>query len=144
MVLNAANISDESEKLARATVGELSYNSMKNKILQIFSGATSGAEATPDVKVEPTDTFYGTHNSKNNSLMNNKKDIVEVVIKVITEDTEEICRLEVIQMVTGCLEVATMRKDLSILLMNMGIISSVIFVNPFYTSRTCVHTKKII
>ena len=39
--------------------------------------------------------------------MNNKKDIVEVVIKVITEDTEEICRLEVIQMVTGCLEVAT-------------------------------------
>ena len=68
MVLNAANISDESEKLARATVGELSYNSMKNKILQIFSCATSGAEATPDVKVEPTDTFYGTHNSKNNSF----------------------------------------------------------------------------
>ena len=31
MALNAANISDESEKLARATVGELNYNSMKNK-----------------------------------------------------------------------------------------------------------------
>ena len=74
--------------------------------------------------------------------MNNKKDIVEVIIKVITEDTEEICRLEVIQMVTGFLEVATMRKDVSILLMNMGIISSVIFVNPFlHFANMCPHKE---
>ena len=47
-------------QLARVTVGELKYDSMKNKILPYVSGATSGAEATPDVK--PNDTFYSLHN----------------------------------------------------------------------------------
>ena len=64
MVLNTVNFSDESEKLIRAAAGELQYVSMKNKILQIFSGATSGAERTPDVKLEPNETFYGLHNSR--------------------------------------------------------------------------------
>ena len=32
------------------------YDSMKNKILQIFSDATIGAESTPDIKVEPSIT----------------------------------------------------------------------------------------
>lgn len=44
------------------------YDSMKNKILQILSAATSGAEATPDIKVEPNNTFYSLNNSRDNSF----------------------------------------------------------------------------
>lgn len=40
------------------------YDSMKNKILQIFSGATSKAEAT----FEPNNTLYSLHHFRNNYL----------------------------------------------------------------------------
>ena len=68
MVLSAVDISDESEKLTRATVGELKYDLMKNKILQIFFCATSWVKITADVTVKPSDTFYGLDNSRNNSF----------------------------------------------------------------------------
>ena len=63
IVLNATNISAESENLTKATVGELKYDSMKNKNLQIFNGATSEAEATLDDKVESNNTSCGLHNA---------------------------------------------------------------------------------
>ena len=57
-------ISDECEKFARATAGELKYVAMRKKILQIFSGVTSEAETTLNVKVEPNNIFYGLYNSR--------------------------------------------------------------------------------
>ena len=45
-------------------MGELKYGSIKKKILQIFSGATSGADTTPDVEVEPNNIFYSLSNCR--------------------------------------------------------------------------------
>ena len=52
---NAVNISEDNEKLARATVGELTYENMKAKIQKIFgdSAASEGSGGAPAVKSEP-------------------------------------------------------------------------------------------
>ena len=54
-LLNAANISEDNEKLARATVGELTYENMKAKIQKIFGdpAASEGSGGAPAVKSEP-------------------------------------------------------------------------------------------
>ena len=58
MLLTAANIPEEGERLARATVLDVGYDAMKAKLLNIFSEANTPGEATPEIKVEPNDTFY--------------------------------------------------------------------------------------
>ena len=50
-LLNAANVSEDNEKLARATVGELTYDNMKDKIQKIFGDPN--ADETTSCKVEP-------------------------------------------------------------------------------------------
>ena len=50
-LLNAANVSEENEKLARATVGELTYDNMKEKIQKIFGDPN--ADDTTSCKIEP-------------------------------------------------------------------------------------------
>ena len=54
-LLNAANISEDNEKLARATVGELTYENMKAKIQKMFGdpAASEGSGGAPAVKSEP-------------------------------------------------------------------------------------------
>ena len=54
-LLNAANVSEENERLARATVGDLTYSNMKEKIQKIFNDPVSGegASGAPCVKSEP-------------------------------------------------------------------------------------------
>ena len=44
-LLNAANVSEETEKLAQATVGDLIYDNMKTKIQNIF-GDPNASENT--------------------------------------------------------------------------------------------------
>ena len=50
-LLNAANVSEENEKLARATVGDLTYDNMKSKIKKLF-GDPNANEST-SCKIEP-------------------------------------------------------------------------------------------
>ena len=38
---NAANVSEENEKLARTTSGQLNYKNMKNKIMKIFGNPSA-------------------------------------------------------------------------------------------------------
>ena len=54
-LLNVANISEDNKKLARATVGEITYENMKAKIQKIIGDpATSeGSGGAPAVKSEP-------------------------------------------------------------------------------------------
>ena len=54
-VLNAANVDEESERLARVTCPQLTYADMRQTILKIFSdpSANTEDEKTPAVKVEP-------------------------------------------------------------------------------------------
>ena len=51
-LLNAANVSEDNEKLARATVGELNYDNMKQKIQKIFGDPNSN-DTDVSCKVEP-------------------------------------------------------------------------------------------
>ena len=63
-LLIAANISDEYEKLARATCKEMTYTEMKITILKIFndtSGGNASAEPAPSIKTEPV--FKATHDA---------------------------------------------------------------------------------
>ena len=54
-ILNAANIDDESERLARVTCPELTYNEMKATLLKIFCdpAASNDEPKIPPVKTEP-------------------------------------------------------------------------------------------
>ena len=54
-LLNAANISEDNKTLARATVGEITYENMKAKIQKIFGdhAASEGSGGAPAVKSEP-------------------------------------------------------------------------------------------
>ena len=55
-LLTAANISEEYEKLARATCKEMSYKEMKATILKIFADPAAGNshdESVPSIKCEP-------------------------------------------------------------------------------------------
>ena len=61
-LLTAANISEEYEKLARATCKEMKYDEMKSTILKIFSDPAAGNssdEPAPSIKSEPV--FKVTH-----------------------------------------------------------------------------------
>ena len=51
-LLNAANVSEDNEKLARATVGDLTYDNMKSKIQKIF-GDPNANDISVSCKVEP-------------------------------------------------------------------------------------------
>ena len=52
---NAANVSEDNDKLAHATVGELTYENMKAKIQKIFRdpAASEGSGGALAVKSEP-------------------------------------------------------------------------------------------
>ena len=65
MLLNAANISEENEKLARATIADLTYDNMKEKIMRIFAENSDSRDCAPEVKVEPEDVFYANSHSGN-------------------------------------------------------------------------------
>ena len=61
-LLKAANISDENERLARATCGEMTYGNMKDCIKKIFGDSTSGDGndgGVPAVRSEPV--FQASH-----------------------------------------------------------------------------------
>ena len=51
-LLNAANVSEDNEKLARATVGDLTYDNMKSKMQKIF-GDPNANDILVSCKVEP-------------------------------------------------------------------------------------------
>ena len=72
MLLNAINISEENEKLARATTAELTYANMKKQIMRIFAESSNSDECTPAVKVEPTDVYY-TRQQNYNSYSGNQR-----------------------------------------------------------------------
>ena len=64
--LNNANITDSHEKLIRATMTALSYNSMKEQLRKIFGDISisissnkskPSIDSNPQVKIEPTDEF---------------------------------------------------------------------------------------
>ena len=73
-LLTAANVSEENEKLARATCGDLTYNNMKSTIQKIFGDPGSkseGSSAAPCIKTEPAfvastqeEEAYWTRNSR--------------------------------------------------------------------------------
>ena len=52
-ILNALNVSEDDEKIARTTCGELNYNNMKDAIKRLFGDVNSGNSVTPAVKSEP-------------------------------------------------------------------------------------------
>ena len=54
-VLTAANVDEESERLARVTCPELTYNDMKSTILKIFNDPSASSEDSkiPAIKSEP-------------------------------------------------------------------------------------------
>ena len=61
-LLKAANISEENERLARATCGEMKYENMKECIKKIFGDSTSGGGSdggAPAVRSEPV--FQSSH-----------------------------------------------------------------------------------
>lgn len=62
-LLNAANVSEENERLARATCGVMTYANMKSCILKIFGDPSASGEGsnTPAVKSEPV--LYAQHDT---------------------------------------------------------------------------------
>ena len=64
-LLKAANLSDENERLARATCGEMNYANMKKSLMNIFGDPASGAgdNGAPSVKSEPV--FQSGHEDVN-------------------------------------------------------------------------------
>ena len=58
MLLDAANIPEENEKLARATLDYRTYDNMKAKLLRIFGDNSDVNERAPEVKIEPADVYY--------------------------------------------------------------------------------------
>ena len=68
MLLDALNIPEENEKLARATLDEVKYDNMKAKILRIFGDNSDTSERAPDVKIEPVDVYY----TKSGNVYNNR------------------------------------------------------------------------
>ena len=53
-LLQALNVSDENERLVRATISVMTYEEMKATILKTFGDSvTSGVDSTPAVKTEP-------------------------------------------------------------------------------------------
>ena len=72
-LLTAANVSEDTERLARATCGDLTYNNMKGTLQKIFDNTVStveGSAAAPRIKTEPAfvasnaEEAYWTRNSK--------------------------------------------------------------------------------
>ena len=51
MLLNAANISEENKRLARATLSTITYEEMKSKILRIFAESSEDDEKASEIKV---------------------------------------------------------------------------------------------
>ena len=71
-LLKSANVSEHHQELARATVKELTYDEMKDKLKKIFGQRSASEESfSTSVKVEPTyevqehDTMYGKQFNKN-------------------------------------------------------------------------------
>ena len=72
--LNSANISSHHKQLVRATLPELSYQSMKDQLKKIFSDPTNlvgDAKQEQAIKVEPAmeaqDVYYSSTRAKFNS-----------------------------------------------------------------------------
>ena len=57
-ILQAANVSEENEKLARTTCGEMTYNNMKEALRKIFGDTSNKDNASPPVKSEPESVNY--------------------------------------------------------------------------------------
>ena len=70
-LLAAANISVEDEKLARATVGELTYENMQARILNIYSGPT----VLQDIEVPPVkeEVFYSSSKNSQRKFVRSAK-----------------------------------------------------------------------
>ena len=52
LLFNAANMSEENEKLARATIDELYYDNMKDKVLKIFVDPASCEDSSGALAVK--------------------------------------------------------------------------------------------
>ena len=62
-LLNAANVSEENERLARATCGDFTYKNMKSTIQKIFGDpSATTCDIAPAIKVEPA--FVSEHQSR--------------------------------------------------------------------------------
>ena len=53
LLLNAANISEDKEGLARTTCGTLNYDEMKETLKKIFGDVASSENGAPAIKTEP-------------------------------------------------------------------------------------------
>ena len=64
-LLNAANMFDEDEKLARTTCGDLKYNNMRDRIMKIFGdpGGKDGGSGSGCVPVKQ-ECLVGFRNNK--------------------------------------------------------------------------------
>ena len=78
--LNSANISSHHKQLVRATLPELSYQSMKDQLKKIFSDPTnlvSDAKQEQAIKVEPAmeaqDVYYSSARAKFNSYRGRRR-----------------------------------------------------------------------
>jgi hypothetical protein len=79
-LLSAANVSDENERLARATCGDFTYKNMKSTIQKIFGDpAAASSDIAPAIKTEPL--FAAEHRNAqrfpNSRFMN--RGVVEVL-----------------------------------------------------------------
>ena len=68
MLLNAVNISEENERLARATLSKITYDEMKSKIMRIFAESGEDDEKAPEIKLEISDVY----NSRSGNNSNNR------------------------------------------------------------------------
>ena len=71
-LLHAINVSEEHEKLARATCVDLTYENMKANVIKIFGdfslGVTRSSSCTDTVAIKTEPTFYANHSSENNDV----------------------------------------------------------------------------
>ena len=79
-LLRSANLPESQQQLARATISELTYQSMKTQLLKIFgdkskvaaeSGSCQEVKVEKDALVSSDDTFYGAYKSRPNNFKRN-------------------------------------------------------------------------
>ena len=70
MLLNAVNISEENERLARATLSKITYDEVKSKIMRIFAESGEDDEKAPEIKSEISDVYYSRSGNNSNNRGN--------------------------------------------------------------------------
>ena len=68
-LLKSANVSDERQQLARATLSELTYENMKKQLKAIFDNSSSTMSVDTAIKVE--NTFQARYYQSNTRGSNN-------------------------------------------------------------------------